>query len=252
MSRGSMADTTSDSDAFAAAIQSASGPVIAAYRGSGPHSPDIVSPELLTEALQQFGEVMRRIEATPRPAAAAPGDAADITELGDYGLGLLQDFARWAEQLGQEQARATIDARIVPLALWVARHGGTLNTLEPVVNTLAARANQTLEPAQLVQLCTEMGEIILAAASSIRQDLDKSNPGRPWRILNLNRAIVATRSHDPALMERVFAELVSYLPDDAADFFSEGMRQMDALDYPPSVREVMQNYHHRYTVKALH
>lgn len=249
-----MSNSHLDIDAFASTIQRAAAPVIAAYQGSGPHSPDVVSPTLLNEALQQLCDVMRRVEASP-PAATeqAPAEGnADITELADYGLGLLQDLSQWAEQLQQGAARHDIDAQIVPLALWVARHDGRLNTLEPIVNALANRANQTLDARQLTSLCEDMGRIIAATAPAIRQELDKSNPGRPWRILNLNRGIVATRSHDPVLMDRVFGELITHLPDDAADFFREGMQQMDAQNYPAPVRKIMQNYHQRYAVKTLH
>jgi hypothetical protein len=47
--------------------------------------------------------------------------------------------------------------------------------------------------------------------------------------------------------------LTSKLPEDATRFFSEGMGQMDALDYPPHVRAVMEKYHREWPVnRALH
>jgi hypothetical protein len=64
---------------------------------------------------------------------------------------------------------------------------------------------------------------------------------------------VATRSHDTGLMEDAFSVLTSKLPEDATRFFSEGMGQMDALDYPPHVRTVMEKYHREWPVnRALH
>ena len=87
----------------------------------------------------------------------------------------------------------------------------------------------------------------------IRQDLEKMNLGRPWRVLLLNNSIVATRSHDTDLMEAAFAILTSQLPEDATRFFSEGMEQMEALDYPPHVRQVMEKYHREWPVnRSLH
>jgi hypothetical protein len=72
-------------------------------------------------------------------------------------------------------------------------------------------------------------------------------------VLLLNQSIIATRSHNPELMEQAFATLTGKLPEDAARFFSEGMQQMDALNYPEHVRKVMEKYHRQWTVnRALH
>jgi len=72
-------------------------------------------------------------------------------------------------------------------------------------------------------------------------------------VLLLNHCIVATRSHNPELMEAAFAVLTDKLPADAPRFFSEGMQQMEALDYPGHVREVMEKYHRKWNVdRSLH
>ena len=78
---------------------------------------------------------------------------------------------------------------------------------------------------------------------STREYTGSADPSRPWRILLLNRAIVATRSHQPALMEEAFESVVEYLPEEAPTFFREGMEQMDALNYPPQVRNLMQGFY---------
>ncbi len=90
-------------------------------------------------------------------------------------------------------------------------------------------------------------------APVIQQDLEKTNPGRPWRVLHLNRAIVATRTHQPDVMDEAFALLTQHLPEDAADFFTQGMEQMELLNYPPHVREVMDRYYRKWSVhRSLH
>ena len=48
-------------------------------------------------------------------------------------------------------------------------------------------------------------------------------------------------------MHHVFEELVNALPSDAANFFSEGMHEMDRLNYPQAVREVLQEYFNKYS-----
>ncbi|HKK06309.1 MAG TPA: hypothetical protein VKA50_10720 [Gammaproteobacteria bacterium] len=242
---------SSDIDTVAEVIDLVGDQVMAAYRASGPYSPDVVSPELLAEALRQFVDVVRRIEAGAGETGETTAEA-DITELGDHALSLLQDLSQWAAQLRLAEARERLDALSVPVALWVARRGGYINDLEPVVNTLAVLANSTQDPATLAELSRVMGEITAAVAPALRQDLDRSEPGRPWRILNLNRGIVATRTQDPQVMTAVFDELVHNLPEDAPAFFAEGMEQMDALNYPAEVREVVENYHRRFVVKTLH
>ena len=97
-----------------------------------------------------------------------------------------------------------------------------------------------------------MGRVAQATANLIKQDLEKNNPGRPWRVLHLNRGIVATRTHNPELMEKVFDDLVRYLPEDAAAFFAEGMQQMEELDYPQHVRQVMHRYFDLWTRPRMH
>ena len=92
-----------------------------------------------------------------------------------------------------------------------------------------------------------------AVALEKLQALEKSNPGRPWRILHLNRAIVATRTHQPDVMDEAFTLLTECLPEDAPGFFSQGMEQMDLLNYPPHVREVMNRYYRKWSVnRSLH
>ena len=76
---------------------------------------------------------------------------------------------------------------------------------------------------------------------------------RPWRILIINRAIIATRSHDAELMEMAFKSLVESLPEEAARFFEEGLEQMHLIDYPEHVQKLMQHYYLMYgTPQTLH
>jgi hypothetical protein len=95
---------------------------------------------------------------------------------------------------------------------------------------------------QLADLCRVFRDIIAAVSDDVRQDLEQTNPMRPWRILNLNYGIVATRSHNPELIEEAYASLIKNLPQDARQFFREGMQQMDIVGYPQEVREVVEKY----------
>lgn len=234
---------------LAAIAQSASAPEVAAGDESG--------LPVLEQAFKQLFEVMARIEGDAltqdgtRPPH--PTGIGDITELGEYALRLHENLTRLAGQADLEDRQSALAGIAVDFALWVARHGGQIDTLEPVVDALALFANNTSDPQQLEGLSAVIARITTAVSPLVREDLEKINPGRPWRVLLLNHGIVATRSHNPALMEDAFALLTRHLPEDAARFFTEGMQQMDALDYPPQVREVMEKYHRRWTLsRALH
>jgi hypothetical protein len=207
-------------------------------------------PPMLREAFSQLLDVLERVEAD---AAAGRRSSDDITELGEYAMQLQERLAAQAGPAGDDSQRAAQGMLAVELALWIAEHGGRIDTLEPVVDGLAMIANHTMAPADLEALSGVMAGITDAVAPVIREDLEKINPGRPWRVLLLNRSIVATRSHNTRIMEEAFAVLTRHLPEDAARFFTEGMAQMDALDYPRQVREVMQKYHRQWTMdRSLH
>jgi hypothetical protein len=211
-------------------------------------------PALLATAFGQLFDAMQRSEASQAANDDRPGVApGDITELGEYALGLFQQAERWAHALGLRGVFALVRGYTIAAACWVARHGGQLSNLEPVVDAFAGQANETRDAGELLALFQAMDEVLQAAAPAIRQDIEKTNPGRPWRILHLNRAIVATRTHRPELMEKAFDDLVVHLPDDAAGFFSQGMEQMDLLNYPAHVRAVMDRYYKRWSLnRSLH
>jgi hypothetical protein len=203
-------------------------------------------PESVGRAIDPFIELIG--SARQKGTASAEG-ADDAGRVGECGLGLITEISFWTRTLGLEQQQRELELLSIPLALWVVEHGGQLTTLEPVVNGLALTANSTRDPEALERLSVIMEKILQAAHPRIRQDPDKSNP---WRVLNLNRAIVATRTHRPELMEQVFQTLTRRLPEDAAAFFREGMQQMGELDYPPEVRTVMKRYFDEWSAPSLH
>ena len=200
------------------------------------------TPEQLLAGMEKAIDVMERADAD---LAARQGEAvlteAEITEIGDYALGLLEAIVRRVEIASGHQDR-DLTRLAIPISLWIARQGGRINRLELVVNSLAALANELHDTLQIAGLARVIREIIDAASNEIRQDLDHSNPSRPWRIINLNYGIVATRSHDPVLMDEAFAVLVENLPQDARAFFREGMLQMDVVGYPDEGRECVERY----------
>ena len=238
-----------------AVIRSAIETILAACKKNSPapaaRSTDDVDLSTLEQALLQLIDVMTRVESDRQPSCVTA--RADITEIGNYALQLHEALSAATRQRtvsGQQQPLARL---AVDIALWIARHNGQIETLEPVADAIALLANNSREPLELGMLSTLISELIAAVSSLISQDLEKMNPGRPWRVLLLNYSIVATRSHDTDLMEQAFGMLTSKLPEDASRFFSEGMGQMEALDYPSNVRKVMEKYHSQWLVnRPLH
>lgn len=228
----------------------AAGEIIDTYEARRPAETNQVTPGQLTEAVNQFLGIITRLDR--EEGEVGPIYKDDVTQLGDYGMTLLTDLAAWAGQLNLPVPRQDLEIVTLAAADWIVRHEGQIRTLEPVVNALANFANRMHDPASLEPLILFMGRVAQASASLIKQDLEKNNPGRPWRVLHLNRGIVATRTHNPALMEKVFDDLVQYLPEDAAAFFAEGMQQMEALNYPQPVRQVMGRYFDRWTRPRMH
>ncbi len=204
----------------------------------------------LVLAFDQLMDVMTRLAADAGKGTTA---TADVTEIGEYALRLCEGLSACTERLRLPDQREQLATLIIDVALWIAQHDGQIDTLEPVVDALALLANTTREPHQLEALGAVIRQIVTAVSPVISQDLEKINPGRPWRILLLNQSIIATRSHNTDLMEQAFTILTRGLPEDAGRFFTEGMQQMDALDYPEHVRKVMARYHRQWTLdRSLH
>lgn len=246
------------------AFQEAGEKIIELFEDAGGSvSPNKTPPTALTEALHQLGEVAKRIEQDYANCAVQGGDSTlatsaplrmrELNELGEYGIRLLDELATHAARLRLPKLAQDVQELIYPFSLWIARRGGEIQTLEPVVNALASIANHSKEPVELEELTVNIREIVEAAAPAIRHDLDNSNPLRPWRILLFNYAIVATRSHQTWLMHQAFDALIHHLPEDAPQFFREGMEQMQAVPYPSHVREVMERYYNDWcTKRTLH
>jgi len=241
------------------AIREATHPIAAAYENFEAREEEEVGPVVLIDALLQLCDILKKIDAETDAGNRAHGGArpalltsGELSELGNYGFNLLADIGNWASTLGLAHDGQQLNDQVLPLAIWLVRRGGELRTLETVVDALAAYANSIQSPEVLEDLSHLMGEIIEAVTPAIKQDLEGVNPTRPWRILNLNRGIVATRSHNPAVMEEAFQTLVRNLPEDAPAFFNEGMVQMEELDYPQPVRDVMQKYFQEWSARTLH
>lgn len=195
----------------------------------------------LMQALDQFFDVAKTIDQQASDDHLI--SQREATEIGDHGFVLLLKLIDLMEKLDLPHKRQEIEQISLIFARWIIQHKGQLKHIEPVVNAFAHSANSMQEKQSLLALVELMSLVVDASADDIKHDLDSNNLYRPWRLLHINRGIVATRTHDEVIMRKVFDEMMFYLPQDASSFFSEGMQEMDALDYPPNVRKIIEEYY---------
>lgn len=157
----------------------------------------------------------------------------------------------FSSQIQHQESFAYFEEFLFLFSLWFAKSGGTISKLIPIVNLIAALSNRRRDPQELKQLLADIEMIINATEQAIQDDMDDRDPRRPWRVLLLNYAITATRTHEPALMDKTFQFLIQNLPDDLKQFFSEGMGQMTALNYPQPVKDVMDKYYRQYAAQEI-
>lgn len=196
----------------------------------------------MIKAMQTTIDIMMRQQSDRKNNSPAILSREELSEIGDYALNLLEQLAIVAANMGMQDAMISLQRLSLPVAYWLLQQGGNITKLDILVNALSGLANTITDAAELEQLSRLIGQIIEHTSAEIRQDLEQTNPMRPWRIINLNWGIVATRSHNAELMDKVFEQLVKNIPGDAKAFFTEGMQQMDIIGYPEHVRQVMEKY----------
>jgi len=195
----------------------------------------------LMKALEQFFDVASTVD--QQATEERPLTASEATEIGEHGFTLLLKLIDLMDKLDLPHKRQEIEQISLIFARWIIEYDGKLHHIEPLVNAFAHSANTMQDKKSLLALVDLMSMVIDACADPIKYDLDSSSIYRPWRLLHINRGIIATRTYDTDLMKKVFDEMILYLPQDAASFFSEGMQEMDELDYPPNVRKVIEQYY---------
>jgi len=180
-------------------------------------------------------------------------DAIEATEISDYGFVLLLKLIDLMERLDLPHRRKEIEQISLVFARWTISCNGTINYLEPVVNAIAQLTNLMQEREALLALSELIADIVDHCSLELKKDqFDDNEEFHPWRLLHVNRGIVATRTHDLEVMKQAFDEFLIYLPQQATGFFAEGMKEMDALNYPPHVRKVMEFYFHQNRSVRVH
>ncbi|VAW66386.1 hypothetical protein MNBD_GAMMA11-3326 [hydrothermal vent metagenome] len=194
------------------------------------------------QAMRQNIQIMLRLDSDIENTQQAGITEDEVSKMGDYALNLLDEISAGCGSRGMQEQMLQLQRLSLPVVAWLNFHHAKVTKLEIVVNAVASYANTLQDEKQLEALCSLINQVVQATDPSVKSDLEAANPMRPWRILNLNWGIVATRSHNPECMIQVFEQLMLNIPADVQQFFNEGLQQMDIIGYPEPVRAVMREY----------
>ncbi|MGB8338515.1 MAG: hypothetical protein WCD07_00315 [Burkholderiales bacterium] len=170
----------------------------------------------------------------------------DAEELSDHAIRYLAELGNWLPRLELGRLQTALNDTIVGTALWAVRHGCAIGVAEPVVNALALRANDAGSKEALAAIYGIQQGVIKHLAPRYQHDLEKSDPQRAWRILNLNFAIVAIRSQDMRMMSFAFKTLGDHLPEECPGFFEEAIRLAQHPAFSDEVKDVLHGEHARW------
>ena len=204
-------------------------------------------PLALASALSDFFQIAARLESD-----ASYMDSDDLTEFGSYGLDLLDRLDFLVRKLEIMDQRDNVSRVLPSLAVWLARQDAIIDNLTGAADGFGMLVNGLSEAQDLAEMCQIMEEVIEATSETLQMDEDKSDAWRPWRVINLNSGIAATRSLDPELMEHTFEKLGRRLPYDMPGFFADGKREMMVQNVPEAVSAVMNRYAEKWSNKPPH
>ncbi|MFA6903970.1 MAG: hypothetical protein WC236_12910 [Gallionellaceae bacterium] len=214
--------------------------VLHAFNSGNTQPPGDATPAQLIDAINQFFIIYEKLGSKHNENSLIKKD--DISQIGDETINCLVELGNWAERLALYQEKAMLDEIALAATHWVIRHQGEIRSLEAIVNMLAAKANRTSDTDLLSALFHVMHDVIEQTTPELKSDPDKSDPARPWRMLNFNYAIVATRTMNKELMIKAFDNLGRNLPEDCPGFFEEGLKQSEKAVYGPEIKAMMAEY----------
>lgn len=179
-------------------------------------------------------------------------DSAAISELAHYALDLVDRLKAQLWYLDIHDQRDRLSRLFASLAVWFARQDAVLDNLNGAADSFAILVNGENDSAVLADMSRLMNEVLEAASNEIKMDEDRSDQFRPWRVLNLNSGVAATRSFDANLMQETFERMERRLPHDLPGFFADGKRQAQMQEVPEDVREVMTQFADKWATQLPH
>lgn len=217
---------------------------------------EALRPEIATgtsPAMTKLREHLRTLDGIDRQyggeAAPLPLEGAD--ELVAAAITDLAHLESDCRREGFDDASLPVAELAVGVALWALRHGVALTVVEPVANALALLSNEAPDKPGLSAVYGLMHGIVGHVSPALSPDLERSDPMRPWRLLNVNLAITAIRTEDEALITQAFDQLDRALPDERAGFYAEALAIAMGPRIDPKVRSLIEERHRRWNMSYL-
>ena len=202
-------------------------------------------PISLLAIVSDFLSAMSRLDGEYGTDSALPID--DAPDAVDEVLRCLAELESWLIRLDLAGQIGRIQSVEIGVGYWAMRHGLPVFTVEPIVNALAAQSNAATSKQETAAIYALMQGFISHFSPLLEADLERSNPQRPWRLLNLNFAITAIRSGDAALMRYAFDTLNSHLPDERSGFYEEAYALASQPGFPQETKALIEAQITRWT-----
>ncbi len=206
-----------------------------------------LGPLALASALSDFFELASGLESQDQQL-----ESEDISEVAHYAMDLIDRLESQLWYLDIHDLRDNLSRLFVSLAVWFVQRNAVMDNLQGAANSFAILVNGENNPDELATMSRLMDEVLEAASDEMKIDEDRSDPWRPWRVLNLNSGVAATRALDSELMRTIFEKMERRLPYDLPGFFADGKRQMDTQEVPQEVRDVMTMFAEKWPAKPPH
>jgi hypothetical protein len=191
----------------------------------------------LLSVVSDFLSVMEQVDR--EYGCDGPLPLEDAAEAADQALRCLAELESWLQRLDLATLRNDLQTIVLGLGFWAMRHECQVLSAEPIVNALAERANAAASRQEIAAVYGMMQGFIEMLQPALGADLERSNPLRPWRLLNLNFAISGIRCGDEMLMRFAFGKLNENLPDERAGFYAEALQLAENAGLPEAAQSVI-------------
>jgi hypothetical protein len=171
----------------------------------------------------------------------------DAPDAVDEALRALAELESWLIRFALHEHFPRMHAIEIGIGYWAMRHGLPVYVVEPIVNALAEQSNAAVSRQETAAVFAMQQGFIRHFSPALQADLERSNPQRPWRLLNLNFAITAIRAGDAALMRYAFDTLNTHLPDERAGFYAEARALSCQPGFPDETKRLIEAEFARWT-----